>query len=159
MAVVARGGAQLARLVAQQHRVVRLRHEHDEQQPQRARPDQQHVVRPLPAQVLVDEAADQRAEGGAQERRCGEDEHGRLQRVAREKVADAAAGHGQEGAAGEAVQEAHDEHRGHVLGHGRGDQPDHEEGVRDDVYGAAAVEFGERREEHGSAPEPEDEQG
>jgi hypothetical protein len=51
------------------------------------------------------------------------------------------AGNGEEGRAGQAVEEAADQHRGSVLCDGAGDQPDEEEGKGRHVDGAAAVEL------------------
>lgn len=58
-----------------------------------------------------------------------------------EHVADGAAGDAQKGAAEEAVEEAGDEQRLCILGHGAGDNEDEDKGVCCDVYRSTSVEL------------------
>lgn len=159
IAVVACVGADLARLVAQEKGVVRLGNEDNDEHPEHEIPDEEHVVRPPPLRVLVDEAADEGAKNGADEGRGCENHHGRLQVVARVEIVYAAASYGEEGGAREAVEEARNENGGHILGDGGGYEPNDEECERDQIDGTSAIELGERREQHRPAAKAKDEEG
>ena len=106
-----------------------------------AGPDEEEVEGPAPGGVLVYGAADERAEGRADEGGAGENHHGVGEVGFVEHVAYGAAGDGEEGGGEEAVEEAGDEDGREVLRHGAGDDPDEHHHVRADVYRSSAVEF------------------
>jgi len=132
-----------------------LGHEGDNQDELDARPDEQDVIRPPPAHARVDEAAQDRTNGGSEKLSKRVQQHRGLQFIAAKQVPDGPARDGEERTAGESVKEAGDDHGGDVAGNSLGNDLEDVQGPGDEIDRAAAKELAQGPEEHGADADAE----
>lgn len=127
----------------------RFGHEEEYQRPHDASPDEQHPEAPSPVRKLIDKSANHWTDLGTNKRRCSIDDHRRTKFVLCEHITYGTACHAEKGTAGQAIEEANDEHSLNVLSYGARDKPNKVHAERAQVDDPSAIELRERRQEHG----------
>ena len=127
--------------------------------PHGAREDGQEALDPAPALRVAEEASDDGAQDGAQERGNGKEAHGKAALVRAKHIRDDAAGVGQGGGTKGSGEEAHDDERPHVGGAGAASVKGRQGAVGGDEQVLAAKELAHGRPHQRADGEAQDEEG